>query len=51
MWIKEDKHVCGVEPVRDMVQVRDDGGLARRWGAGKKADGFRIPALTLTSTD
>lgn len=33
------------------VQVRDDGGLARRWGAGKKADGFRIPALTLTSTD
>lgn len=34
-----------------MVQVRDDGGLARRWGAGKKADGFRIPALTLTSTD
>lgn len=37
MWIKEDKHVCGVEQIRDMVQVRDNGGLADGLVDGEQA--------------
>lgn len=50
---KEDKNGRGQnsEEAATVVQVRDDGGLAEIWGAGKEADGWRIPALTRTSTD